>query len=176
MAIFTDEHKQTWEVRINAPIIEAIREEVDPDFLKNETGESNTMDRLAGDLVLLVQVLTVCCRKEREARGLDGTEFAELIFGDTLDGAVMAIRDAVMSFSPKQTREILEASAALSDKARDYGVQKATKALNSEAMLNRAKKEIDQMLEQLLVDPTSPSMPSGSSTSVPASSGSTQES
>lgn len=66
-----------------------------------------TLDRLAGDPVLLADVLYAICKPEADQAGISADQFGEALAGDALDLGAKALLEAVANFSPGRTRTIL---------------------------------------------------------------------
>lgn len=173
MASFSDLQSKEWEIRLDAPAIVRIREDLDPKFLLGDSdGGENTWIRLESDPVLLSQVIYVLCAKQRVDRGIDDNGFYDAVHGDALDAAAAALHKAIMSFIPRRTRDLLEASAEKRDRIRQIGTQKVLEKLNDpkleEQILANLDQQLDAAISRLLTPSTSATSSPDSSASTPA--------
>lgn len=153
MANFKDSKERTWEIpRLDALVIQGIREDCDPEFLKGdtETGRDATFDRLLADPALLCGVVYYLCDKQRKEREIDQKDFYENVIGDAIDDATNALLETVRSFSPRRTRQILDALAK-----QNQLQEKAIEALNRKLDDPKAIEKVMQGLERRMDAPMS---------------------
>jgi len=170
MATFKDSQDREWTIAIDAPTIMAIREDCDANFLQHDSEEDNTYNRMLEDPVLLCRVIFLLCKVERESRGVSEETFYLGVIGDAIDRATDALLKAIVNFTPRRTRVLLEMFAS-QEKIRQTAIEKAATRINSpelaaeisEKLAAKADAEIEKVLTQLK-----------SATSSPVSSESTQ--
>jgi hypothetical protein len=146
MATFTDAEGRDWTITIDAPTILAIREDCDPQFLLHDDGEQNTYTRLVADPVLLCRVVFLLCAKERKERAITEADFYASVIGDAIDGAVEAVLAAIVNFTPRRRRAILEAVAAKSNTLQDMATARALTKLADPAVAKAAEDMIEREL------------------------------
>ncbi len=131
MATFKDNADRTWEIKIDGPTIYKVREDCDPKFLlDDEKDDQNTFARMQNDDALLCRVLFLLCDKQRNERGITEADFHENVTGDTIDRATEAMLAAIINFTPRRKRGLLEAAAAKMQKLQEVGVAEATAMMN----------------------------------------------
>ena len=166
MATFKDTAGREWMVAIDAPSIMRIRETCDPQFMLNDANENNTYSRMQEDPVVLCRVLFELCLKQRQERDISEEAFYLGIIGDVIDDATAALLKAILSFSPRRTRELLEAFADKETRIQHLLSQTALDKIKDpqieERMLTAAKARIDAAIEGYLT-------PLKSATSLPGS-------
>ena len=103
MNSFTDAEGNTWKVKITVPVLKAVRDSVGIDI-----GKQHDFLELADDIVNLVNVLYVVCRKQCLKREVTEEGFAEALAGDSLEDAYEAFCQAYLDFCPSRQRKILQ--------------------------------------------------------------------
>lgn len=144
---------KTWEIKITAPLMDRLRKDStirtkDGKPVDLNEGLGETMAALEADLITLVQVLSFCCEKQCEARGVTPDQFAEGLCGDELEHATQALIDAVIDFFPSRRRMILQALRRRSEAA----TQAAIETLNDEATARKVDAEMRRRLQAAIDD------------------------
>jgi len=165
MPTFTDTAGRTWTVELNIAAVKRVRSLTWTDLLEVLSGK--LIDRLIADPVLLVDVLFAVLKPEADSKGVSDEEFGRAMAGDAIEQATQALLQAIVSFcpSPKDRAalgRVLEATNTALDRARDVVAARLEGTL--------AGGELDRMVEEAIG-----ATPGDSSTSAPASSGSTQD-
>lgn len=161
MPTFKDKAGREWSLSLDAPKIMRIREECDPRFLLNDGDEENTFDRLDADSVLLCRVVFLLCSEGREKHGVSEEQFYSDVIGDgdSIDAAVSAMLEAILSFSRGRTRTVLETLARKQQKVQQLLVEKVLTKINDPALEERivaeAEARIDEVLGSHLTRPSS---------------------
>lgn len=154
MASFKDSKDREWQIALDAQAILAIRADCDSDFLLNDFDrQDNTFTRLQADPVLLCRVIYLLCSDQRTERGVSEKEFYLGVMGDAIDHATEALMKAIVSFSPRRTRETLEAFARqeeLQTEAVKRAVAKVADPKLREEMLSRIDAEVDARIAQAM--------------------------
>ena len=152
MAKFTDAQGSEWVLRVNVNTVRKVRNATDEDLTK--VVESDTLSRLAGDSVLLGDVLWCIVAEQATERKITNEQFLERLEGDALEAATTAFVEALVDFFPKPRRDLLK---RLVDAGKE--VQKQAMAAATEAL--------DKGLEDFLSGKQSMKLP-GASESTPA--------
>jgi hypothetical protein len=66
------------------------------------------VEQLAGDPVLLVDVLYAVCKEEADAKNITDIDFGQAMAGDAIELATAALLDEVVDFFPEGKRRILQ--------------------------------------------------------------------
>jgi len=152
MATFADTAGREWVIDIDVNALRRVRKRLDLKLMDVIGGE--TLDRLADDPVLLVDMLYVLCQEQAERDGVSDEEFGRALRGDVLDAAVGAFLEALTDFCPSRKRDLLRRLIAKGGEAESRILAKA------EAMLASGK--IDQLVNESLSPRPSPDSPASS--------------
>lgn len=129
MASFTDNQKREWTFHVDIPLARQVRQELGVDILDIEQG----LRRLAGDPILLCDVLYLLCRRQADERQVSDEDFGRALVGESLEQSCEAYFEALLSFSPPRQREILTtmqtAGRALEEALTGIATQKIPEAI-----------------------------------------------
>ena len=100
MSKFTDAKGRDWTVAITTGAIKTVRQRLDVDLVDLN---QSTMERLADDFVLLVDVLWVLCEQQAANKQppVDAEDFGESLVGDPIEAACSALTEAIADFFPR---------------------------------------------------------------------------
>jgi len=157
MATFTDADGREWVIDIDVNALRRVKKRLDLKLMDVIGGE--TLDRLADDPVLLVDMLYVLCEEQAQRDGVSDAEFGRAMRGDALDAAVSAFLEALADFCPSRKGTILRRLIATGKGAEDRILATAEEMLTSG--------EVDRLLSGSLSPTPSPDSPD-SSASTPA--------
>lgn len=150
MATFADNKKREWEIRLDAPAIMRIRADCDPKFLLHDSPEDNTFMRLRSDPVLLCRVIYLLCDKQRQERGVTEEDFYLQVIGDAIDSATEAMLAAIVFFTPKADRILLEAGVKRQQAMHSKIVELAMRKMDDPALEEAILEQVEQVLESRL--------------------------
>lgn len=167
MRTFKDAEGREWIVRVDAPTIQDIRSAHNIDLA--DIGDGETWRRLAGDLVLQVDILHVVLREQSEKRNLSARDFAAGLVGDALGAGWEALLGAISDFFPPQRRLLWTAQCRLNQSLMEKAVTRARGRIEDPRLEEAVLETIDQDLERRLRQLTTQSSPA---TDSPASAGS----
>ncbi|MBK9128179.1 MAG: hypothetical protein IPM13_10305 [Phycisphaerales bacterium] len=141
MKTFTDNAGRTWTLAINVGAVKRVRDLLGVDLLS--VFESDLIERLYRDPVLLCDVIYTVCRPEADALGISDEDFGRAMAGDAIDHATQALLAEVVSFFPSprdraNLQALLTKAQAVMDRARDK-VEAAVLAIDPGRL-------VDQML------------------------------
>ena len=83
---------------------------LDVDLL--EAVEGKLIERLAGDPILLCDVIFVICKVEADQHGIDDEYFGRAMSGDAIDHATTSLLEELVDFFPKSRRALLSKALA----------------------------------------------------------------
>lgn len=169
MPSFRDNKDREWELRIDAPSIDKVREDYDPKFLLNDNDQDNTASRLANDPALLCHVIYVLCGKQRAERNVSLDEFyGEVIgSGEAIEAAGEAVAKAIANFTSPQKRKFIEAIAQKERQIESLAIEKALAKINDPSLQERILASLDNNLDEAI---NKALMPRSNATSSPDSS------
>lgn len=156
MASFTDQQGREWQINIDAPTVMEIRSDCDPEFLKNDTKESNTYIRLQEDPVLLCRVVFLLTREQREARHIAEPDFYRSVIGEAIDRATEAMLDAIANFIPKSTKDLLVASAEMRKRVLERGTAELLTRLKDPQLEAKVMENMNAKLDEVIAELTQP--------------------
>ena len=133
MRTFKDNADREWSVAINVETVKRVRDVLGFDLLDVFDGKS--LERLARDAVLLVDVVYVVCQKEAEGQGVVSGEFGAAMAGDAIDAATKALLAELVDFFPSQSvRESLQTILHAMDRLTIKGASILKSRLTEEAL------------------------------------------
>jgi hypothetical protein len=148
MKTFTDTHGRQWTVALNIAAVKRVRDLAGVDLLaaSSDDASENVITRLAGDPVLLCDVVYAVCKPEADAADLGDEDFGRAMAGDAIDAATRALLEELADFFPnrrdrQRARRVLTKMDALVDRAQDL--------LDAETSEERLDAEIDAAVETL---------------------------
>ncbi len=151
---FKDCNGREWIVKATVDKIEKIRVLNGVD-LADVTAEA--MRRLRVDDVLLVRVIWNLCEAEADGAGISAEQFGESLFGDAIESAFEAVKEAVSDFFPSRKRKMWEKFVREDEAEQQKALEMAVAELENpenqeavkEAMRTRIKDEIQSALTRL---------------------------
>ncbi len=155
MAKFTDAKGREWLVSITTGGVKAVRQQLNVDLVDLN---QSTMDRLATDFVMLVDVLWVLCEQQAANKQppVSAEDFGEALVGDPIEAATTAIVEAFCNFFPAGRRLLLQTANAKTTQVRRKAEELALAKLTSldltafeQATEKRLEAEIQNALTRL---------------------------
>ena len=146
MKTFKDNADRTWDVQINVAAIKRVRDLVDLDLLAAAAGGGAVIQKLAGDPILLCDVVYVLCKLQADERNVSDEEFGRAMAGDAIAEATTAVLEELGSFFPKgQQRDLLAKALRKLDKLEAMVFAATTEKLESDEM----EREMSRILQDL---------------------------
>ncbi len=105
MRMFTDNAGRKWTLAINVDTIRRVRTVLKVDLL--EAVEGKLIERLAGDPILLCDVIYVICQPEADSKAISDEEFGRAMAGDAIDTATTSLLEELVDFFPRNRRQLL---------------------------------------------------------------------
>jgi len=147
MGVFRDKNDKEWTITVNISTMKRVRDLLDVNLMDMVGGD--LAQRLAGDPVLLVDVIYGCVKPQADAAGISDEQFGDSLNGDSIDDASRVLLDSLINFSPKARGTVLRKAA---DKM---------KILQAE-VLERTSKSLDAITSESLAGNLSGSLPESS--------------
>lgn len=151
MQYFLDKNGKQWELSIEYATIKRVKALCDVQILNlvaidDKTGEldSNLLDRLVGDPILLIDVLYACCKPQADLNNISDEKFGQAFTGEEVEKATKALIDAVIDFFQEPKRTILKKMVAAVNRFMD----KEQKMLMDRLQTVDLDKEMDLLLEK----------------------------
>lgn len=170
MAAFKDVNGRDWLLELDAPTIRTVRQECEGIDLADTEGKS--YQRLADNVVLLVDVLWVLCREQAAAKQTTQQMFAKAIVGQAIESATAAMLAAITDFFPPRHRQLLTTVANKNEAMRNLGIARALEKIGDPALEQRImaglEAKMDAEIQRVLMQLESATVSPASSESVPA--------
>ncbi|MBQ6140755.1 MAG: hypothetical protein IJI54_05655 [Kiritimatiellae bacterium] len=145
MRQFTDTKERVWEVELNVRQMKRVRDVLGIDLVnviqagKDGTVATDTLDRVANDPILLVDILWVLCEGQAKAAGVTDDDFGSSLAGDSIADATRAFLDELVDFFPGARRLFLKKAVDLARKYETENLEVLEKALASPEFEERLK-------------------------------------
>ena len=145
MRQFTDTKERVWEVELNVRQMKRVRDILGIDLVnviqagRDGTVATDTLDRVANDPILLVDILWVLCEGQAKAAGVTDDDFGSSLAGDSISDATRAFLDELVDFFPGARRLFLKKAVDLARKYETENLGLLEKALSSPEFEERLK-------------------------------------
>lgn len=149
MRYFNDKNGKQWELSIDYSTIKRVKALCDVQILNliavdEKTGlvESDLLDRLIDDPILLVDVLYACCKPQADMLNMSDEDFGRSFTGEEIERATKVLLDEVVDFFPEPKRTMLRKMINAVNRHLEKENQIVKEILKTE--------EIDQKMDSLL--------------------------
>ena len=145
MRQFTYTKERVWDVELNVRPMKRIRDVLGIDLVnviqagKDGAVATDTLDRVANDPILLVDILRVLCEGQAKAAGVTDDDFGSSLAGDSIADATRAFLDELVDFFPGARRLFLKKAVDLARKYETENAEILEKALASPEFEERLK-------------------------------------
>ena len=145
MRQFTDTKERVWDVELNVRQMKRVRDVLGIDLVNviqagnDGAVATDTLDRVANDPILLVDILWVLCEGQAKAAGVTDDDFGSSLAGDSISDATRAFLDELVDFFPGARRLFLKKAVDLARKYETENAQMLEKALASPEFEERLK-------------------------------------
>ena len=145
MRQFTDTKERVWDVELNVRQMKRARDALGIDLVnviqagKDGAVATDTLDRVANDPILLVDILWVLCEGQAKAAGVTDDDFGSSLAGDSISDATRAFLDELVDFFPGARRLFLKKAVDLARKYETENLEVLEKALASPEFEERLK-------------------------------------
>ena len=145
MRQFTDTKERAWEVELNVRQMKRVRDVLGIDLVnviqagRDGAVATDTLDRVANDPILLVDILWVLCEGQAKAAGVTDDDFGSSLAGDSIADATRAFLDELVDFFPGARRLFLKKAVDLARKYETENLGVLEKVLNSPEFEERLK-------------------------------------
>ena len=145
MKTFTDNTGRVWEVELNIRQMKRVRDILGIDLVnvisanKDGSVSTDTLERVANDPILLVDILWVLCEGQAKAAGVTDDDFGSSLAGDSIADATRAFLDELVDFFPGARRLFLKKAVDLARKYETENLEVLEKALASPEFEERLK-------------------------------------
>lgn len=150
MASFKDRKGNEWQVQLDAPMIEEIR---DDHGISLVNLDSDPLLKLRNDPMVLVACVSVICRDQQKERGLTPMDFAKVLPSPP-DAMLDAVRDAVIGFFPSgralHVREVLAKFDQMGAKTDEIAQAKMSQVMDDPKVMTAINRQADQVIAEAI--------------------------
>jgi hypothetical protein len=148
MKAFTDAKGRAWEIELNIRQMKRVRDILGVDLVNviqtNKDGSvaTDTIDRVANDPIILVDILWVLCEEQARAAGVTDADFGSSVAGDSISEATRAFLDELVDFFPGARRLFLKKAVDLARKYTAETKDVLAKALEDPELTRRVEESM----------------------------------
>jgi len=146
MRTFTDNAGRTWTLAINVDSIRRVRSQLEIDLL--QAVEGKLIERLAGDPILLCDVIYVLCKPEADQRGVSDEDFGRAMAGDAIDHATTSLLEELVDFFPQSRRALLSKAMQKFRHLETRAIELVDKQLDDPQLEQRLMSQLERRLSE----------------------------
>ena len=145
MKTFTDNKGRVWEVSLNIRQMKRVRDVLGVDLVnvisatKDGGVSTDTLERVANDPILLVDILWVLCENQAKETNVTDEDFGSSLAGESVEEATRAFLDELVDFFPGARRLYLRKAVDLARKYERESAEVLEKVLESPEFEERLK-------------------------------------
>jgi hypothetical protein len=129
MKTFKDNAGRVWTISIDVSAVKRVRTLLNVNLL--DVIDGKLIERLAGDIVLLCDVLFALVKPEAETKNISDEDFGRSMAGDSIEHATAAFLEELVDFFPGARRKLLAKALAKMKTWEEKAVALAEKKLES---------------------------------------------
>lgn len=112
MASFTDNQGETWQVNVTIATMKSFRDRLGINLLTLfDKGDESEIEAIFDDVILVVDLLYLCCEQQCKERGLTDTQFGERFSEQIVIKAAQAFVEGLHDFFPDGKAKLILAMA-----------------------------------------------------------------
>ena len=148
MKTFNDNKDRVWEVELNIRQMKRVRDILGIDLVnvisanKDGSVSTDTLERVANDPILLVDILWVLCEGQAKPAGVTDDDFGSSLAGDSIEEATRAFLDELVDFFPGARRLFLKKAVDLARKYTAETKDALAKALEDPELTRRVEESM----------------------------------
>ena len=143
MKSFKDNDGRLWEIVVNVDTVKRVRRLIDVDLMEVAGGQ--LLERLAGDPILLCDVIYAVCKPQADSQGITDEQFGSSMGGDVIDVATAALLESLADFFPSRKRQVLNQAFEKMRQIETMALDRTTARLASPQMDAEIIKALDQL-------------------------------
>jgi len=129
MKTFKDNEGRSWNVSVNVAAMKRVKTLLNLNLM--DAVESDLIQRLATDPMLLCDVIYAICKPDADKRNVSDEEFGQSMAGDVIEHATVALLEELVDFFPDAKRQVLRKAVEKFKKVQTRAVETAYKYLDS---------------------------------------------
>lgn len=146
MPSFKDRKGNEWQVELDAPTIEEIK---DDHGISLVNLDSDPLLKLRNEPMVLVACVSVICRDQQKERGMTPLDFAKALPSPP-DAMLDAVRDAVIGFFPSgrasHVREVLSKFDQMGNKTDEIAQAKMQQVMDDPKVMTALNRQADEVI------------------------------
>jgi hypothetical protein len=150
MATFKGRTGTEWQVELDAPTIEEIKQDHGVNLVNLD---KDPLGSLRNDPMLLVTVISALCREQIDAKQMSPVQFAKQLPSPP-DAMLDALRDAVVNFFPSgrasHVREVLSKFDQMGEKTDQLATAKMQQVMDDPKVMQTLDAEADRVITETL--------------------------
>lgn len=146
---FTDADGRAWPVPVNVSTIKRTRDLIGINLLDIVADNGALMQKLSTDPITLCDVLYCVCKDQADRLSLTDCQFGELLAGDCLEAATLALLEGLTDFFPKAKRELLRTALGKLDAYQGQIIGRLQKRMDSPELAAQIEAQIEKDFEAL---------------------------
>lgn len=147
MKSFSDSTGDEWTISINVASVKRARDLAGVDLMTAIDG--TLFDAIGQDMIIFADTLAAICKPQIDERSMSPADFGErLADGETIDAALAAFLEDLISFFPPGRREALTKIAGLTKEIEILQIQEVIETAGSPKTIETAKKLIEMEREK----------------------------
>lgn len=147
---FHDNQGGQWVISLTVDTVKEVRNQLGFDLLAID--DQKNLTQLAGDMILLVDVLWLICESQAASRDISSKQFGERLVGDPIEQATSALLRALCDFFPSRRRAILLKSVEKVLAADEVWMTRMEREVESgliDKMIAKGQEELEEKLAEL---------------------------
>jgi len=129
MKTFKDNEGRSWNVSVNVAAMKRVKTLLNLNLM--DAVESDLIQRLATDPMLLCDVIYAICKPDADKRNVSDEQFGQSMAGDVIEHATVALLEELVDFFPDAKRQVLRKAVEKFKKVQTRAVETADKYLDS---------------------------------------------
>jgi len=129
MKTFKDNEGRSWNVSVNVAAMKRVKTLLNLNLM--DAVESDLIQRLATDPMLLCDVIYAICKPDADKRNVSDEQFGQSMAGDVIEHATVALLEELVDFFPDAKRQVLRKAVERFQKVQTRAVETADKYLDS---------------------------------------------
>jgi len=136
MNSFKDKKNRQWIVRVDVAAIRRVRSTCNIDLANliaikpNGEADTNVLNTLANDPILLVEVVNAIILPQLAAQNITSEEWADSLDGETIQAATYALLEGAAEFFPPQKKTLTMRLLQMTKRKMDEASEQLSKALD----------------------------------------------
>lgn len=129
MKTFKDNEGRSWNISVNVAAMKRVKTLLNLNLM--DAVESDLIQKLATDPMLLCDVIYAICKPDADKRNVSDEQFGQAMAGDVIEHATVALLEELVDFFPDAKRQVLRKAVERFQKVQTRAVETAYKYLDS---------------------------------------------